>query len=326
MDSEQRGYRKERPLADIIPPDRRRQRAAALVFGGMVAGAALFAFVEWLTKPGPTVHTVVHERATNVRTFAIGTATADITSKRSGAVASDGEPDQSFDLVIDGTVDAIVIASVDSTGRRYGTTRWGTNDYDPAVSIGFALVPPKTAWQLAVLEDGQPRNDANGALIPLAEGTHRLRVYASDNGTFEPASYFRVYVIDSRGGITASDPLAFTGHGPANVRPKPVVPPSEQQPASPAFDRASAAASLGAVNVQRCASQPGVFGAGHVTVVFANDGTVSHAEVDHGGNEGTARGACIARAFGAAKVPPFAGAPVRVGKSFTVEPSSARAQ
>ena len=37
-------YRDGKPLAAIIPPDRRRLKAAALVVSSMVAGAAIWAF------------------------------------------------------------------------------------------------------------------------------------------------------------------------------------------------------------------------------------------------------------------------------------------
>lgn len=104
-------YRKGRPLADLIPPDRRRLHAAALVLGGMIAGAALLAFVQQATKPKPAPVVVALPRETDIETFAVGIATADITSPRGGALASDGEADQSFDLVVDGAVESIAVAS-----------------------------------------------------------------------------------------------------------------------------------------------------------------------------------------------------------------------
>jgi hypothetical protein len=305
---EQRGYRKELPLAEIIPPDRRRLKAAALVLGGMLAGAGLLAFVQDVTKPEKPVEVAPSPpRETDIRSFAVGIAVADITSPRAGQIDSDGQPDQSFDLVVDGPIASIRIASVDSAGHPFGTSSWGTSG-DPR------------PWQLAVFEDGTPLNGLDGSLRPLPDGRHRLRLYASDNGSFEPGSYFRAYVVRPDTRVAVSEPLAFTGHGPAHEKPKPRIPPSEQAPASPAFDRGAAASALGWVDVSRCRSESGVDGTGHVTVVFANDGSVSHAEVDRGGNEKTARGACIAKAFEKARIPAYAGARVRVGKSFTLGP------
>lgn len=84
----------------------------------------------------------------------------------------------------------------------------------------------------------------------------------------------------------------------------------------PAFDRAAAAATLMAVNVQVCKRQ--LSGTGHVTVTFATDGSVTGAVVDSGPFTGTLEGACVATRFRGARVTPFAGPPVRVGRSFTL--------
>lgn len=40
-------YRETKPLTDLIPPDRRRQRTAALVVTSMIAGAVLFQLAQW---------------------------------------------------------------------------------------------------------------------------------------------------------------------------------------------------------------------------------------------------------------------------------------
>ena len=51
-------YREPKPLADLIPPDRRRVRAAALVLTSMIAGAALLQLANW----------ALEERASTART------------------------------------------------------------------------------------------------------------------------------------------------------------------------------------------------------------------------------------------------------------------
>ncbi len=84
------------------------------------------------------------------------------------------------------------------------------------------------------------------------------------------------------------------------------------------FDRGAAAASLGAVNVQSCKKPDGPTGSGHVTVTFSPDGSVASAVVDSGPFPGTPVGGCIAGKYRGARVPAFGGAPVKVGKSFTV--------
>ena len=40
-------YREPKPLSEVIPPDRRRARTAALVLGSMIAGAALLQLAHW---------------------------------------------------------------------------------------------------------------------------------------------------------------------------------------------------------------------------------------------------------------------------------------
>lgn len=84
------------------------------------------------------------------------------------------------------------------------------------------------------------------------------------------------------------------------------------------FDRGAAAAALGKVDVQSCKKSDGPTGSGHVTVTFGPDGSVQSAVIDGGSFPGTPVGGCIAGKYRGAHVPPFGGAAVRVGKSFTV--------
>jgi predicted Zn finger-like uncharacterized protein len=100
-------------------------------------------------------------------------------------------------------------------------------------------------------------------------------------------------------------------------KPKETAAPSNPTSSAP-FDRGAAAAALGGVNVASCKKPDGPTGAGHVTVTFGPDGQVQSAVVDSGPFPGTPVGGCIAGKFRGAHVPPFGGAPVRVGKSFTI--------
>jgi predicted Zn finger-like uncharacterized protein len=84
------------------------------------------------------------------------------------------------------------------------------------------------------------------------------------------------------------------------------------------FDRGAAAAAIGAVNVQSCKKPDGPTGSGHVQITFSPDGSVQSAVVDNGPYPGTSVGGCIAGKYRGARVPAFAGAPVKVGKSFTI--------
>lgn len=82
------------------------------------------------------------------------------------------------------------------------------------------------------------------------------------------------------------------------------------------FDKGAALAALGGVNVASCKKDAS--GNGHVKIVFAPSGTVSSATVDDGPFVGTPTGGCVAGKYRGAKVPPFSGSPVTVGKSFSI--------
>lgn len=84
------------------------------------------------------------------------------------------------------------------------------------------------------------------------------------------------------------------------------------------FDRGAAAAALGGVHLAACAQAGGPAGSGHVKIMFDVSGRVSSAVVDGGPFPGTAAGGCIAKQFRTAVIPPFCGAAVAVGKSFSI--------
>ena len=86
------------------------------------------------------------------------------------------------------------------------------------------------------------------------------------------------------------------------------------------FDRRAAAEALGAVDVSGCERSDGPTGAGHVSVTFALDGSVSVVVVDQPPFAGTAVGACVESLFRNVHIPAFVGGPVKVGKSFVVDP------
>lgn len=91
-----------------------------------------------------------------------------------------------------------------------------------------------------------------------------------------------------------------------------------------AFDRIAATEALEAVDLSACSDASGPTGPGHITVTFAPDGGVLDSQLDTGRDDsasplaGTPRGQCIIEQFRAARIPTFDGAPVKVGKSFTI--------
>jgi len=86
----------------------------------------------------------------------------------------------------------------------------------------------------------------------------------------------------------------------------------------PPFDRGAAAAALRAVDVQSCRQGASPRGSGHVKITFATTGAPSSVSVDSPSYAGTTVGGCVALKFGTARIPAFCGAPVTIGKSFTI--------
>ena len=85
------------------------------------------------------------------------------------------------------------------------------------------------------------------------------------------------------------------------------------------FNREAALSALGGVDVAKCKSKKGPTGEGHVIVEFAPNGAAKGAVVDQGPFIGTRAEKCIAKEFRRAKVPPFKGDSVSVGKKFKRE-------
>jgi len=101
-------------------------------------------------------------------------------------------------------------------------------------------------------------------------------------------------------------------------KPEAATPPAA--PAGGDFDKSAAIAALGAAaaNAASCKKPDGPTGTGKASVTFAPSGRATNSTVT-GAFAGTDVGGCVARIFRGAKVPPFAGDPVTVSKSFTIE-------
>ena len=112
---------------------------------------------------------------------------------------------------------------------------------------------------------------------------------------------------------------------------KPVVassskapPRSTKKPAPRATAKASAPFNVGAAKdalnaaAAKAGTCIGTSGKGKVQLTFATTGKVSSAQLTEGPFAGTTAGKCALRHFKAAKVPPFAGTPQTVAKSFKI--------
>ena len=83
------------------------------------------------------------------------------------------------------------------------------------------------------------------------------------------------------------------------------------------FDRECTARAVGLVNLSDCAKDTSG-GSGHLRIQLLPSGGVGNAHVDSPNFAGTATARCIEERFSRIHIPPFEGAPVTIGKSFTL--------
>ena len=106
---------------------------------------------------------------------------------------------------------------------------------------------------------------------------------------------------------------------PAGTPPYVAPPPTPSGP-GPArgepFNRVALVISLNSIDVSGCKRPDGPSGEGHVTLTFEPNGTVSSVRIDGGAFPGTAVGGCLAAKYRDARVPPFVGNSIPIGKSF----------
>jgi len=137
--------------------------------------------------------------------------------------------------------------------------------------------------------------------------------------------------LPTAGGAAAGPAAAGKGKTPDSPKPddKAAAAPPTPAPAETAaagggsapFDRGAAVSALsGAASAAAgCKTADGPTGSGRVSVTFAPTGRVTTAVVEGAPFAGTSVGGCVASRFRGAKVPPFAGSPVTVHKSFSVQ-------
>jgi len=187
---------------------------------------------------------------------------------------------------------------------------------DPNAAATGAVTAPAAA-------DNTPpppgTGNANGKTPAVTGGTKPAAATGGGGGTHAAAA---AAPVDPTPAVpkTPEPPKDFAG-ALAAAAGKPKEAPSDTGGgggATAPFDRGAAAGALGGVNVQSCKKPDGPTGAGHVTITFAPNGSVSSAVVDQGPFPGTPVGGCIAGKFRAAHIPAFAGGAVKAGKSFTI--------
>ncbi|MFO0736120.1 MAG: VIT domain-containing protein [Labilithrix sp.] len=232
--------------------------------------------------------------------------------------------------------DAVTKALSTIETKRADSTNIGdiivTANWAGGADLDLALVDPSghrasavTRMKGAKVEGATARDHETLALSSTDGGSFAVEIVRANPNETQPVSG---NVTIKAFGQTKSVPFTLTGLraqlGRVDVRWEQELVPLDGTESfnSPVvtnaqFDRSAASAALSGVNLSHCASS-GQVGTGHVTVTFSPSGGVQNVVVDDGSFSGTPAGRCVQTAFFNARVPAFNGAPVRVGKSFTV--------
>ena len=110
-----------------------------------------------------------------------------------GSLKADGTMDAAFTLELEGPVLALFIVTTDATGTPDGNYQWDTvvaTQEMPPEMKGLVKTGGMTGG-LGVFENGQPINKPDGSL-PVITGAHKLDVYVSNTGAFQPGAHFRI--------------------------------------------------------------------------------------------------------------------------------------
>jgi predicted Zn finger-like uncharacterized protein len=171
---------------------------------------------------------------------------------------------------------------------------------------------------------------------PVATATEAAPASAPAAASAEPATSAAAPAASGGAAVVATKPAAAGAAAPASAAVgaaapvnKPADKPADTKkpdspPAAPAagadFDKSAAIAALGAAaaNAASCKKPDGPTGGGKASVTFAPSGRATNSTVT-GAFAGTDVGGCVARIFRSARVPAFAGDPVTVSKSFSIE-------
>jgi hypothetical protein len=179
--------------------------------GSEAAPAIVFCDANGACPDGFSCHTADNNcRATGTASAGVTAAAVapdshqvDKVSPRDGAIASDGAKDAAFDLTVTGPLSALAIIVTDANGKGTSNQIWdsivGTDPIPAGMMVGFSV--GSQTWQVGVFEGDTLLNRPDGRLPPL-DGTHQVRLYASDSGYFKPGTSFRLIAELPDGSLT----------------------------------------------------------------------------------------------------------------------------
>lgn len=112
-----------------------------------------------------------------------------------GSLKPDGTMDAAFTVDVEGPFVAVFVVTTDAAGTPDGNYQWDTvvaTQEMPPEMKGLVKTGGMTGG-VGVFENGQPLNKPDGSL-PTITGAHKLDLYVSNTGAFEPGTHFRVMV------------------------------------------------------------------------------------------------------------------------------------
>lgn len=215
-------YRDERPLADLIPPDRRRLHSFLLVAASLFTGGMLMMLGQQIYSATVLSRRANAQPAITMRPlvtpaiFSSGVAArfawADHASAVDGAPAPDGKPDPRIDVYLEGRFVALMLVPDSANTHRYRRP-WDTiveDDPLPTTATG-GFERGSASWQLAVLDGEAERSlqRPDGSLIPFGGGRRLVHLFASDDGTIEEGTTLRVLGQLADGSLVEGPAFAF---------------------------------------------------------------------------------------------------------------------
>jgi len=205
-----------------------------------------------------------------------------------------------------------------------------------AAAAGVVLMPKKTA-PTPVAAAEPPAAPVQAAPAPAPTEAAPAAAASAPAASPEPSAAANPAAAAAPAAASAKaapEAPAAAANTPSSTKPseKPADKPAEKPaeaakpeppaaaPAGAEFDKGAAVTALGAAaaNAASCKKPDGPTGAGKAAVTFAPSGRATMANIT-GAFAGTEVGGCVARLFRSARVPPFAGDPVTVSKSFSIE-------
>lgn len=142
------------------------------------------------------------------------TFTVDRVAPSDDGMTPDGHPDGVFELEVSGPIAALAVITTDEAGLPAGGQQWDTFVGEESLpeAIGTHYEIGRETWVLGVEANGETLNRDDGSLSGIEPGTHRLRLFASNESTIPigtPGLFYRVLAWTEDGTLLTSAVIPF---------------------------------------------------------------------------------------------------------------------